>query len=189
MWQSTALFSVHNNYVYTRLDVAASGLWGSRRTERTLMASESQPFCSLKSQGGKKSGACYFCSYIVMSATGSLSKQATNLYKRLASLLADKWDQPYSTTLHWLRCSLSFSLLRSAIQCIRGAHSSRGHAMKLSPDCPVMERHSGQKCMTESSIIANRFVDHINRFVDHCQIGLSITPIGLTLDLSTLQFH
>ncbi len=55
---------------------------------------------------------------IVMSATGGLSKQATNFYKRLASLLADKWDQPYSTTLHWLRCSLSFSLLRSAIQCI-----------------------------------------------------------------------
>ena len=64
--------------------------------------------------------------------TGCLSKQATNLrvYKRLAILLADKWDQPYSTTLHWLRCSLSFSLLRSAIQCIRGARSSRGHAMK-----------------------------------------------------------
>ena len=68
-----------------------------------------------------------------MSATGGLAKQATNFYKRLASLLADKWMQPYSTTLYWLRCSLSFSLLRSAIQCIRGARSSRGHAVKLSP--------------------------------------------------------
>ena len=56
---------------------------------------------------------------LVMSATGGLAKQATNFYKRLASLLADKWTQPYSTTLYWLRCSLSFSLLRSAIQCIR----------------------------------------------------------------------
>ena len=70
---------------------------------------------------------------IVMSATGGLAKQATNFYKRLASLLADKWEQPYSTTLYWLRCSLSFSLLRSAIQCVRGAHSSRGHPMKLTP--------------------------------------------------------
>ena len=70
---------------------------------------------------------------LVMSATGGLAKQATNFYKRLASLLADKWMQPYSTTLYWLRCSLSFSLLRSAIQCIRGARSSRGHAVKLSP--------------------------------------------------------
>ena len=70
---------------------------------------------------------------LVMSATGGLAKHATNFYKRLASLLADKWTQPYSSTLYWLRCSLSFSLLRSAIQCILGARSSRGHAVKLSP--------------------------------------------------------
>ena len=50
----------------------------------------------------------------------------TNFYKRLASLLADKWEQPYSTTLYWLRCSISFSLLRSAIQCIRGARVFKG---------------------------------------------------------------
>ena len=49
---------------------------------------------------------------LVMSATGGLAKHATNFYKRLASLLADKWTQPYSSTLYWLRCSLSFSLLR-----------------------------------------------------------------------------
>ena len=30
----------------------------------------------------------------------------------------------------WIRCSLSFSLLRSSIQCIRGARSTIGHAVK-----------------------------------------------------------
>ena len=70
---------------------------------------------------------------IVMSATGGLAKEATNFYRRLASLLAEKWDQPYSSTLHWLRCSISFSVLRSSIRCIRGARSSRGHPIKLSP--------------------------------------------------------
>ena len=45
-------------------------------------------------------------------------------------MLAEKWDKPYSRTLNWLRCQLSFSLLRSAIQCLRGARSSRGHAIK-----------------------------------------------------------
>ena len=70
---------------------------------------------------------------LVMSDTGGLAKEATNFHKRLASLLADKWDQSYcSSTMYWLRCSLSFSLLRSAIQCIR-ARSSRGHPIKLSP--------------------------------------------------------
>ena len=61
-----------------------------------------------------------------------MAKQCTTFYKRLASLLAEKWDQHYSTTLFWLRCRLSFSLLRSAIRCIRGARSSRGHPIRSS---------------------------------------------------------
>ncbi len=50
-------------------------------------------------------------------------------YKRLASLLSSKTNQPYSQTMNWLRCRLSFALLRSAIQCIRGAISSQGRAI------------------------------------------------------------
>ena len=52
--------------------------------------------------------------------------KATTFFKCLASLLAKKCDSHYSSTLCWLRCRLSFSLLRSAIQAIRGARSSRG---------------------------------------------------------------
>ena len=64
---------------------------------------------------------------LVMAATGGL---ANVFYKRLASMLATKWDHSYSTTLRWLRCRLAFSLLRSSIQAIRGARSSRGHPIK-----------------------------------------------------------
>jgi len=32
--------------------------------------------------------------------------------------------QSYNQIIHWLRCSLSFSLLRSLILCLRGARSS-----------------------------------------------------------------
>ena len=39
---------------------------------------------------------------------------------RLAALLADKQGLPYSQVICWLRCQLSFSLLRSAIAAIRG---------------------------------------------------------------------
>ena len=46
------------------------------------------------------------------------------------SLLAEKLDQPNSNTLLWMRCKLSFALLRSSIQCIRGARSNRGRASK-----------------------------------------------------------
>ena len=41
-----------------------------------------------------------------------------------ASMLSVKWNQPYSATLCWIRNRLLFSLLRSVIQCIRGACSS-----------------------------------------------------------------
>ena len=67
----------------------------------------------------------------VLSATGGLAKEATVFYKGLASLLASKWDTPYSSALCWMRCRLGFSLLCSAIQSIRGARSSRGYPIKI----------------------------------------------------------
>ena len=78
---------------------------------------------------------------IVLSASGGFAREATNFYKRLASRLADKWDQPYSLTMSWLRCTISFALLRSAIQCIRGARSSGGHPAVLPVDLVIAEAH------------------------------------------------
>ena len=51
---------------------------------------------------------------LVFSATGEMAKQSFTFYKRLASLLADKRAQSYSTTLSWLRCHISIALLHSA---------------------------------------------------------------------------
>ena len=67
---------------------------------------------------------------LVVSATGGLGNEAKTFYKRLASLLASKWDNPYNKTMCWLNCRLSFSLLRSAIMSIRGARSSCGNAVR-----------------------------------------------------------
>ena len=76
---------------------------------------------------------------LVMSLTGGFGPAATATYKRLATLLAWKWDQPYSYshTMGWLRCRLSSSLLRSSIQAIRGARSSAGRASKSTPPPPI----------------------------------------------------
>jgi len=52
---------------------------------------------------------------IVLAATGGLAQEATIYYKRLACLLAIKWKDKYCKVMGWLRCCLSFSLLRSAI--------------------------------------------------------------------------
>ena len=55
---------------------------------------------------------------LVMSLSGGCGNAGSVCYKRLASMLAEKWDQPYSSTLAWMRCKLSFALLLSAIQFI-----------------------------------------------------------------------
>ena len=56
---------------------------------------------------------------------------ATQFYKRLANLLSAKHGLSYGIVMGWLRCKLSFSLLRYAIMCIRGARSSLR--------CPIAE--------------------------------------------------
>jgi len=71
---------------------------------------------------------------LVFSATRGMAKLSTTFYiQRLASLLAVKWDHSYSSTLSWLCCHTSFSLLQLALYSIRGAHSSPGHALKSTP--------------------------------------------------------
>ena len=46
---------------------------------------------------------------LVLSVTGEMGNEATTFNKCLASLLAEKWDTPYSMILNWLKCHLSFS--------------------------------------------------------------------------------
>ena len=46
------------------------------------------------------------------------------VYKRLADLISTKQQKQYSDVLGWLRCRLSFAILRSAIMCVRGSRSS-----------------------------------------------------------------
>ena len=58
---------------------------------------------------------------LVLTTTGAMGKEADVFFKRLASLLSDARDEPYSVTINWIRCRLSFALLRSSILCIRGS--------------------------------------------------------------------
>ena len=78
----------------------------------------------------EKLNVVYTFTPIVLSSTGGMGCAAITTYKRLAALIATKRDEPYSTTMGWIRCRLSFSLLRASIMCIRGARSSRGHAAR-----------------------------------------------------------
>ena len=79
---------------------------------------------------------------LVLSVTGGMGVEASLFYKRLSSLLAQKWDITYNKTLCWLRCRLTFSLLRSAIQAIRGARSSVGHAARTPIEIDLISAES-----------------------------------------------
>ena len=72
---------------------------------------------------------------LVLSVFWGMAKEA-NIFKCLASLLSEKWTQHYSTIISWLRCIISFSLIRSYIRCLRGARLARGHP--IGPiHCPI----------------------------------------------------
>ncbi len=123
----------------TRLDVAMSCFWGSRH-EKTFCdvrvfnphapSNRGTTLTSVYQKHERQKKNAYeqrvlqieHASFtpLVFSATGGLGNEANTFYKRLASLLASKWNDSYSSTLAWLRCRLSFSLLRSSIRCIRG---------------------------------------------------------------------
>ncbi len=63
---------------------------------------------------------------LVLSTSGGMGRAATVVYKRLATLISTKREQPYSNVMGWLRCHLSFSLLRSTVMCLRGSRSRQG---------------------------------------------------------------
>ena len=137
------VYSTANSQDGTRLDIVANGLLGGR-FERTYF--DVQVFNPLAPSYYQSDLSSTFRLHerakkreyrqrvldvehssftpLVFSATCGLGPEADTCYKRLATLLCAKWNNSYNSTLRWLRCRLSFSLLRSAIQSIPGSRSS-----------------------------------------------------------------
>ena len=113
--------------------MSADDLWGRDRSRAYFDVSVVCPFaqshrntsmsqCYRKNELEKK--RCYeqrireiehgSFSPLVFSTSGGMGPTATTVYKRIASMMAQKQDKPYSRSLHWIRCKLSYSLLRSA---------------------------------------------------------------------------
>ena len=64
---------------------------------------------------------------LVFTTSGGMSRECSRFYSRLAHLISEKRGESYSNTTTWLRCRLSFSLLRSAILCMRGTRATHHH--------------------------------------------------------------
>ena len=80
---------------------------------------------------------------LVFSTSGGMGTLATTAYKRLASQITWKKNQPYNKVMAWLCCHLCFSLLRSSITVIREARSRDGHAARAIPAVDLAV-HKGQ---------------------------------------------
>ena len=173
---TTADQATANSQDGARLDVSANGVWGGRFQKTYFDVRVFNPHAP--SNRNQTPSACYrkherekkraydqrirevehsSFSPLVFSATGGMGRKATCFYKRLASMLAHMWDQPYSTTLWWLRCRLTFSLICSAIQALRGARSSQGNAVHPPASIDLV--------ITESCIVSDQSL---------CSIGLSV---------------
>ena len=123
-----------------RLDIAASGVWGGRFDRTFFDVRVFNPFASSNrttsvpssyQRHEREKRRCYeervcevehgsFCP-VVLSTSGGMGKSATSLYKRIADMLSEKCQDPYSRVMAWIRCRVSFALLRACIACLRGA--------------------------------------------------------------------
>ena len=48
---------------------------------------------------------------LVFSTAGGMGRAATATIQRLAGLLSEKWNTPYSVLMNWLCCRFTFALL------------------------------------------------------------------------------
>ena len=63
---------------------------------------------------------------LVFTSAGGMARQSQIFYKRMAELMAEKKGEKKSF-MAWLRCKVSFSLVKSALLCLRDTRSSRTH--------------------------------------------------------------
>ena len=75
------------------------------------------------------------------SVDGLARKEARAAEKRLASLLASKWDRPYSEMACFVKTRMSLSIVRSISMLLRGSRSSSAWKRRA-PDDGVAARAS-----------------------------------------------
>ena len=125
-----------------RVDIRAAGFWGCRHHRSffdvrvfNAFAESNQSAANFRRHENDKRRAYEervreveqgSFTPLVFSSSGGMGKAATVTYRRLASLLSDKWNSLYSVIMGWLHCSLGFSLLRSSLMCLRGSRSKAG---------------------------------------------------------------
>ena len=141
-----------NRHPDARLDIQASGFWGGQFERAFFNVRVFNPraptnltpqLSSAYARHEKEKRRSYqqrviqveHASFtpLVFSAGGGMGKAAQVFYRRLAGLLAERRKEAYPHVMGLLRTTLSFSLLRSAILCLRGSRQRKSAFMPTSP--------------------------------------------------------
>ena len=134
---------IGNNSPRARLDIAANGLWGP--FQKTMFdVRVFHPNCktyknkSLKDiyklhenmkikdyqQRVLQTEKASFTP-LIYSTNGGMAPQAEVFHKRIANLIAEKKNERYSDVMAHLRTNLSFTMLRSVLNSIRGTRGKK----------------------------------------------------------------
>ena len=126
-----------------RLDIKAQDFWNKSRSSTFFDVRVFNPYAP--SNNKSTAAACYrkhemekrrkyerrvldvehgSFTPLVFSTSGGWGPSATVTFRRLVSLISNKVSQSYSATLGFIRCKIAFSLIDSAVMCLRGARSS-----------------------------------------------------------------
>jgi hypothetical protein len=63
----------------------------------------------------------------VVSTDGLIGKEAKTFLKKLSSLLADKWEKPYSVVCGFVNAQVSIAIVRATHLCLRGSRIPTSH--------------------------------------------------------------
>ena len=116
---------------------------------------------------------------LILSTTRGMEREAQTFYKHLEDMLSHKREVTYSNLMGWLRCKLSFTILRSTMMCIRGSRSSRYHPISVPLTQPLPAWRT--VCSSSSNWTTNSQFSFF--FLTSCTKSLHTCPAVL------FQFH
>ena len=74
---------------------------------------------------------------LVFTNTGGIADECVKYHSRLAELSSNKKGESYSSTISWIKAKVSFTIIRSAILCLRGSKPRRQQLDFVYPDLEI----------------------------------------------------
>ena len=71
---------------------------------------------------------------LVCSTSGGLGNKCQTFCRQLANKIATKTNDKYEKVLRWIRCRLSFIVVKAALLCLRGSHTVSKKAIDVVED-------------------------------------------------------